>query len=53
MSLLDVLSSPKLMKLVDINSLNYQTAFEGSDMSMASIGTKTYNKHLPKNLYLL
>ena len=48
----NVLSSPKLIKLADVNSIDCQAAFEGSDIPAALKGTETCDAQLPKSLCL-
>jgi hypothetical protein len=50
--LLDVLSSPKLMKPGNYNSLDCQAAFEGASALAAPENVGTRNENLPKNLCL-
>ncbi|KAF2176506.1 hypothetical protein K469DRAFT_813152 [Zopfia rhizophila CBS 207.26] len=48
----DVLSSPKLMKPVDLHSLNCQSAFEDTTTSAFPRGIGSRDENLPRNLCL-
>jgi hypothetical protein len=49
----NVLSSPKLIKPGDYNSLDCQAVFKGASALAAPEDIGTRNENLPKNLYLL
>jgi hypothetical protein len=48
----DVLCSPKLMKIADIDGLDCRAAFEGTDTPAPPDGDERRDEHLPKNICL-